>query len=83
MSSPESCAQHVARRLELITNWLALLALLGIGVVWVPADDHGVGAPASSGAALYARASVRPPLPAVSAPLRQAQSQPAHAPCRL
>ena len=34
MSTLESTAQHVARRLELITNWLALLALLAIGIVW-------------------------------------------------
>jgi hypothetical protein len=34
MSSLETTAQHLARRLELITNWLALLALLAIGIVW-------------------------------------------------
>lgn len=34
MSSLETSGQHVARRLELITNWLALIALLAIGIVW-------------------------------------------------
>jgi hypothetical protein len=34
MSSPETTAQHLERRLELIINWLALLALLAIGIVW-------------------------------------------------
>jgi len=54
MSSLESTEQHLARRLELITNWLALLALLGIGIVWIPADDHA-GTPASAGVSQHAR----------------------------
>jgi hypothetical protein len=54
MSSLESTEQHVARRLELITNWLALLALLGSGIVWMPGDERA-GTPASSGATQHAR----------------------------
>ena len=56
MSFPETTAQHVARRLELITNWLALFALLGIGVLWGPSAEDRAAAPAAPAAALRARA---------------------------
>jgi hypothetical protein len=60
MSSLESTSQHVARRLELITNWLALIALLGIGIVWGPSVDDGAGTPDAPGASLQARAQAPP-----------------------
>ena len=34
MNSPWPKLRHAAERRELLANWLALLALLAIGVVW-------------------------------------------------
>lgn len=71
MSSLESTEQHVARRLELITNWLALLALLGIGIVWVPASDDHARTPAAPRVSQHARVDAPPAAP--SAPKRPHQ----------
>jgi hypothetical protein len=83
MSSLESTAQHLARRLELITNWLALIALLGIGIVWGPSAGESTGTPDSAGPSLQARAQVSPQeMRSRSDRRHQAQSPPARRPCR-
>jgi hypothetical protein len=80
MSSLESTSQHVARRLELITNWLALIALLGIGIVWGPSADDGPAMPDSRGASLHARAQAPQPPDSPSDPSHQARSPPVRIP---
>ena len=82
MSSLETTAQHVARRLELLTNWLALLALLAIGIIWGPSPDEGAGTLARPVVSLHAAAEAPRPTRSSSARPHQAQSPPARAPCR-
>ncbi len=42
-------------RREMLANWLALLALLALGVVWPGEESAGVAAQAAPGAAQNAR----------------------------